>query len=89
MLYPMVQIFIAREWLKCQPTKRFSDALIDQCQKKDWIIENSGGAYEPCDVLEESLKEHCALSNRPAQTNQEETIIESVVTGAPQHYVLP
>ncbi len=38
-----IQKFVVNEWLKCQPTNRFSKKVIASFQDINWIRENSGG----------------------------------------------
>jgi S-adenosylhomocysteine hydrolase len=48
------QQFLANEWLACQPVARYSQDIIRNFQDIDWIINNSGGLYEPSSIIEES-----------------------------------
>ena len=56
------QQFLSNEWLETQPVVRYSQDIIRNFKDLDWIIKNSGGAYEPCSIIE-SLPNNTTLSS--------------------------
>lgn len=62
------QQFVANEWLETQPVTRYSQDIIRNFQNLDWIIKNSGGAYDPCSFLE-SLANNTTLSSEHPKLN--------------------
>jgi hypothetical protein len=62
------QQFVANEWLKTQPVVRYSQDIIRNFQNLDWIIKNSGGAYEPCSIIG-SLPDDSTLSSEHPKLN--------------------
>lgn len=62
------QQFVANEWLETQPVVRYSQDIIRNFQNLDWIIKNSGGAYESCSIIG-SLPNNTTLSSEHPKLN--------------------
>jgi|JI10StandDraft_1071094.scaffolds.fasta_scaffold39617_4 S-adenosylhomocysteine hydrolase len=63
MLHPLVQQFIAKEWVKTKASNDFHKKIITEFEHFDWIIKNSGGVFYDSDYIKAcfSANENCMV----------------------------